>query len=163
MKPKRDLHNRVLAIAPSYRGFGFAMMDGDALVDWGVSMVTKDKNVRCLSKVESFLDHYQPDLMAMENYAHSRRSPQIRTLVRQITKLAASRDIRVKLFTRGQINRAFCANDRGSKNALAEAVAKRFPDELGFRLPPKRRPWMSEDYRMDIFDAAAFGLMARLA
>jgi len=25
-------------------------------------------------------------------------------------------------------------------------------------LPPKRRPWQSEDYRMTIFDAAAVGI-----
>jgi hypothetical protein len=37
------------------------------------------------------------------------------------------------------------------------AIAKRFP-ELALRLPRFRKPWMSEDYRMSIFDAAAFGL-----
>jgi hypothetical protein len=26
---------------------------------------------------------------------------------------------------------------------------------FGFRFPPKRREWMSEDYRMGIFDAVA--------
>ena len=42
---------------------------------------------------------------------------------------------------------------------MAEILAKRLPEELGFRLPPKRRAWMSEDYRMDIFDAVALALM----
>jgi hypothetical protein len=31
-----------------------------------------------------------------------------------------------------------------------------------FRLLPKRRPWMSEDSRMNIFDAVALGLVFRL-
>ena len=39
---------------------------------------------------------------------------------------------------------------KGTKHALTEIPANKFPDELGFRLPPKRRPWMSKDYRMDI-------------
>jgi len=30
--------------------------------------------------------------------------------------------------------------------------------ELLSILPPKRRPWQSEDYRMTIFDAAAVGI-----
>ena len=42
---------------------------------------------------------------------------------------------------------------------MAEILVKRFPEELGSRLPPKRRPWMSEDSRMDIFDAVALALM----
>ena len=60
---------------------------------------------------------------------------------------------------REQVRRVFFANGQGTKHALAEILAKRFPEELGFRLPPKRRPWMSEDYRMDIFDAVALALI----
>ncbi|MGH7993063.1 MAG: hypothetical protein ACREDQ_06080 [Limisphaerales bacterium] len=44
-------------------------------------------------------------------------------------------------------------NPKGTKQALAERLALKFPVELGSRLPPKRRAWMSEDPRMDIFDA----------
>jgi hypothetical protein len=52
----------------------------------------------------------------------------------------------------------FFAEGQGTKHALAEMLAGRFPEELASRLPPKRRPWMSEDYRMDIFDAVALAL-----
>jgi hypothetical protein len=51
---------------------------------------------------------------------------------------------------------------RGTKHALAEIIAKRFPEELGSRLPPKRKPWMSEDSRMNIFDAVALALLPHL-
>ena len=34
-------------------------------------------------------------------------------------------------------------------------LAMQFPDELASRLPPKRKPWKSEDGRMDIFVAVA--------
>ena len=43
--------------------------------------------------------------------------------------------------------------EQGTKQACAETLAAKFPVELASRLPPKRRPWMSEDPRMDIFDA----------
>ncbi|MCX6925726.1 MAG: hypothetical protein NT154_21315, partial [Verrucomicrobia bacterium] len=59
------------------------------------------------------------------------------------------------------LRRVFCGARRGTKHALAEIIAQRFPEELGFRVPPKRRPWMSEDFRMDIFDAVALALMVR--
>jgi hypothetical protein len=42
--------------------------------------------------------------------------------------------------------------------APTRILAERFPEELGDRLPPKRRPWMSEDYRMGIFEVVALGV-----
>ena len=42
-----------------------------------------------------------------------------------------------------------------NKNEIARFIAARFP-ELARSLPPERKPWMSEDSRMAIFDAAAF-------
>jgi hypothetical protein len=42
---------------------------------------------------------------------------------------------------------------KATKQEIAEFVAKRFPDELASRLPPKRKFYKSEDSRMDIFDA----------
>jgi hypothetical protein len=52
-----------------------------------------------------------------------------------------------------------------NKNEIARFIAARFP-ELARSLPPERKPWMSEDSRMAIFDAAAlafasFGLAGR--
>jgi hypothetical protein len=44
-----------------------------------------------------------------------------------------------------------------NKAQMAQIVAAQFP-ELRSRLPPERKPWMTEDTRMATFDAAAFGL-----
>src|SRR2546422_6406966 len=78
-----------------------------------------------------------------------------------MTAMARSRKLRVTLFSRERVRQVFFADGKGTKDALAEILAKRFPEELGFRLPPKRRPWMSEDYRMGIFDAVALALTLR--
>jgi hypothetical protein len=66
--------------------------------------------------------------------------------------------MKVALFSQSQVRRAFLGDAVGTKHALANIIAERFPEELGFLLPPKRRDWMSEDYRMPIFDAAALAL-----
>jgi hypothetical protein len=150
----------VLSIAPSPKGFGFAVLDGETLVDWGVKVIPGANHAKCLFKVEKLMAHYHPDLLAMEDYKQSRRSARIRSLMRAIADTAAGRNIRVRLFTRGQIYASLCADGRKSKSALAEGLVERFPEELGFRLPRKRRDWTSEDYRMVIFDAVAFGLEA---
>jgi hypothetical protein len=61
----------------------------------------------------------------------------------------------VKRYSRKQVNLAFLSDERGTKHALAQYLAARFPEELSSRLPPKRRLWTSDDCRMDIFDAVA--------
>lgn len=158
-------HFRILAIAPSTRGFGFAILEGEAtLVDWGVKTVEGNKNARSLAKVDEMIAHYQPTVIVLQDHSSkdSRRSARIRTLSRQIIALASRRKVRVKLFSNKQVKEVFFAEGKGTKHALAEILAQRFPAELGFRLPPKRRPWMSEDSRMDIFEAVALALVLRL-
>jgi hypothetical protein len=49
------------------------------------------------------------------------------------------------------------ANCTPSKYAIAEAIAKHLP-AFERHLPPQRKPWMSEDSRMGIFNAAALAL-----
>ena len=158
-------HFRILAIAPSTRGFGFAILEGqDTLVDWGVKTVKGDKNVQSLAKVKKLIAHYQPGVLVLEDASakNSRRSPRIRKLSQQIIKLAEARKMIVKLFSRDQVMKTFIADGQGTKHVLAEIIAKRFPEELGSRLPPKRKPWMSEDSRMNIFDAVALALLPYL-
>jgi len=162
MKKFQTTYLRILAIAPSSRGFGFALFEGQGtLVDWGVKSVQGDKNAQCLAKVKDMIAHYQPGVVVLENTSvkNSRRSPRIRNLTRRIIALAASCNVGVRVFSRKQVRKDFFADGgEGTKYALAEKIAKRFPEELGFRLPPKRRAWESEDSRMDIFDAVAIAL-----
>ena len=164
MKKSLPQYPRILAIAPSTRGFGFAVIEGlDTLVDWGVKSITGDKNAGSVAKVEDVIAHFQPDVIVLEDTSIKpfRRSARIRALTKRIIRLRESRKVRVALFSREQVRQAFFADGQGTKYALAEILAKQFPDELGFRLPPKRRPWMSEDARMDIFDAVALALVLR--
>jgi len=153
---------RILAIAPSAWGVGFAVLEGpDTLVDWGVKTVKGDKNTRSVEKVKELIDHYHPEILALEDLSagKSRRSARIRDLGERIMGLATSSGIQVAVFSLEQVRQAFSSNGQETKQARAEALAKRFPEELGFRLPPKRRLWESQDRRMDIFDAVALALM----
>lgn len=151
---------RVMGIAPSSYGCGFAVMEGDnVLIDWGVKTVKGgDKNARCLSHIGNLIAHYRPTVIAIEDIRakESRRSARIRDLLQEIIMLAKEEKIQVKRCSRKKMSLAFLANEQGTKHALADNLAVRFPKELNWRLPPKRRLWMSDDRRMDIF--AAVGL-----
>ena len=135
------------------------------LVDWGVKSITGDKNTGSIAKVQELIAHYEPDVIVLEDTSIKpfRRCARIRALGMRIAAVAEKRSIAVLSFSREQVRRVFFANGQGTKYAMAEMLAKTFPEELGFRLPPKRRPWMSEDYRIAIFDAVALALMARNA
>jgi Holliday junction resolvasome RuvABC endonuclease subunit len=164
MTQPNQKHLRILAISPSTRGFGFAVLEGKAtLIDWGVKSVKESKNTRCLAKIGTLIAHYQPTIIVLQNHSDrdSRRSARIRALSRLIVALASRRKVMVKLFSNAQIRRAFVPDGKGTKYALAEILAQRFPEELGHRLPPKRRAWMSEDSRMNIFEAVALALLPR--
>lgn len=104
------------------------------------------------------IDYYQPDFMVLEDASavDSRRAPRIRRLVRQIISLAGNCDVKVELVLRKEIGQMLLGK-KATKYEIAQMLAECF-QQLSHRLPPKRKPWMSEDYRMDIFDAVAFGL-----
>jgi hypothetical protein len=85
----------------------------------------------------------------------SRSSARVQALTREIAAMAKGEHIKVGRYSRKQLNLALISNVSGTKHALAEYLAARFPEELSFRLPPKRRLWMNKDYRMGIFDAVA--------
>jgi hypothetical protein len=159
MKNTQPKHVRVLAIAPSTRGFGFAVFDGDALVDWGQKVVKGDKNGLCIPKVEKLIIDYEPDVLVIEDFARTKRGPRIRLLIQEIIDLAPKHNVGVKLFSRQEVYQVFFVDGEGTKDSLAAILAKRFPDELGIELPPKRETWESEDPKMAIFDAMAWGLM----
>jgi Holliday junction resolvasome RuvABC endonuclease subunit len=159
MQDPRSKNVRVLGIAPSSYGCGFAVMEGEnTLVDWGVKTVNGGgKNARCLSNVGNLVAHYQPTVIIIEDALAkgSRRSSRIRALIEKIVIMAKDENIKVKRYSRKQMNLAFLSDEQGTKHALAEYLAARFPEELSSRLPPKRRLWTSDDCRMDIFDAVA--------
>jgi hypothetical protein len=79
--------------------------------------------------------------------------PRIRRLGPQIVKLAKAKKVNVKLFSREQVMKVLIPDGKRTKHALAEIVAGQFPEQLGSKLPPKRKAWMREHYQMGIFDA----------
>jgi hypothetical protein len=162
MKYNKPPHHRVLAIAPSHRGFGYALFEGIFLVDWGTRVVSGKKNVSSLAEAKLLILQYQPGVLALEDLTDSKRGDRVRALVQGIIDLGRHCKVAVKQFSREQMNKAFFEKGEGTKYELAELMVKEFPEELGFRLPPKRRAWTSEDYRMALFDAVVLGLLLGL-
>ena len=151
---------RTLAISLSTRGFGYAVLEGGAFVDWGAKTPEGDINAGCVKSTEALIKTFTPDVVVMHDpFAKgSKRGDRARQLTSELTTLAKNQSLKVFLFSREQIRHAFSENGEPTKQDIAEDIARRFPEELGSRLPPRRRPWESENYRMGIFDAVSLAL-----
>ena len=162
---KRPLVNstRVLAIDPFSRGFGFVVLEGkDDLIDWGLKiwrLQAGNRNTWCLKQAGRLIDQYQPAVVVLENITgkRSRRGLRVQELIRKMLALAQEHKIRVRRLAPSDIQKAFAPVGATTKHQIALVIARQLP-ELAVHTPRYRKPWMSEDARMSIFDAAAFAL-----
>jgi hypothetical protein len=148
---------RILAIDPTHRGFGYVVIEEpDWLVDWGVCQVRTDKRERTLHKIADLIRRFGPDIVVIEatRHQHCRRGQHARDLIERIAALARTMDVAVRRVSMATVREHYADLGASNKDAVARLVADRFPELESF-LPPRRRPWMPEDERMAIFDALA--------
>lgn len=148
----------VLAVYATTRGFAFTLFeDSHSLVDWGVKEIGEPKkNTRCLESITKLIGSYRPDVVVLENCRTpaTLRTSRIRRLYAAIEAWNTSRALDTHLCSRSEIRETFSMWGASTKEQIADIIAQRLP-EFEHRRPPVRRPWMSEDSRMGLFDAAA--------
>jgi hypothetical protein len=144
---------RIVAIDLRVRSLGFLVLEGEKRVlDWGVKSFPESANAdvnQLRAKIDEFFAAYVPDTIVLRK----RRGAD--AMLSELERVARIRRVAVHFLTRRSVNSAFpgCRN----KDQIASAISEQLSD-LRFLLPPKRRIWMKEDYRMRIFDAAATGI-----
>jgi hypothetical protein len=155
---QRDTVTRVLAIDPFSRGVGFAVLEGpERLIDWGLKTTGRADNGKASRAIERLIVRFQPDVLAVEDSdaVGSRRCCRVQTLLDGI--ISAKARLPVRRVSRGQLGAIGPLPQAGTKYGRACLLAERFP-ELQLSLPRFRKPWMSEDDRMAIFDAVGFAV-----
>jgi len=155
---------RIVAIALTARGFGYCVMENQVILESGHKEVRGNKNSQSVSKIEKLLKRFLPSMLVLQdvNVAGCYRAPRIKTLHRQIIKLAGNREIKVSLLSGKLLRIALLGDVKGTKHEMAEFLAHKYPVELAGKLPPKRRAWENEDGRMDMFDAVGLAVVFRL-
>jgi hypothetical protein len=140
------------------RSFAFAVFEGpNDLLDFGARSFRMGANKVTVSprkKLATLFDDFDPSAVVIRDRAAQTRK--WKSVVDDaLRRESVERRVPIRFVTRPTIIKAFNGNDR--KYARAVALAERFP-ALASKLPPKRKCWQSEDYRMSIFDAAALGV-----
>lgn len=144
---------RVLAIDPTSKGFAYVVLEGrDFLIDWGARHVAHESCFR--TKIGVLCDRYAPNFMVLEGELGSRRGKRARARIVAAGQEAAARTMATVKVSQGQVRQELKTT---TKWQVAKMVAHQFP-ELKSRLPKPRRLWMTEDDRMNVFDALSFAL-----
>jgi len=153
--------NRILAIDPTSRGFGFAVLEDRPLrlLDWGVVEHRRNKNIGAPSRLLRLIREYQPTVIVTEKcrVRHASRCRTTHPFVDLIALLVEEVPIPIVTCSREQVRRAFSRHGAVTKEEIARVISEVFP-ELKPRLPKRREIWQSEDYRISIFDAVALGM-----
>jgi hypothetical protein len=148
----------VLSIYPNSRGLAFVVFEGPfAPIDWGTMAARgRFKNRACLRRISALFGEFQPTSLVLQNTftGGTPRTRRIRELNEAISVLAETQGIVLSAFTRNDVRQQFSYLDAPTKHQIAVEIAKHVP-AFERLLPPIRRPWMSEDNRMGVFDAAA--------
>ncbi len=157
-------NRRSVAVIPTNGGLGFAVLEGHDLLDWGVKHARNAWLADSLTQVHRLIAQYQPSSVVLERQSGSLRRARVRDLITRIATIARGSKVGVRELGWPTVRERLCGTTAATKEVVARAVVERFP-ELRPRLPQPRKPWMSEDVRMAIFDAVAFGVthLARVA
>lgn len=152
--------DRALAIHPTCRGFGYAVLElaKDELIDWGVrQVVPSEMEQRSLPKIAALIEKFAPSIVIVEDTRHPRcrRRGRGRALVDGIIEVAETMKIAVGRVPRVSVREDYRELGAKNKDAMARLIVARFP-ELRPVLPPRRKMWMPQNERMTIFDSVAF-------
>jgi hypothetical protein len=85
------------------------------------------------------------------------RVDRIKRLNTAIEALSEAYEVPVVSYSRTRVRTSFAATGALTKWWMATSIAKRIPAFERY-VPPIRKPWMSEDARMGLFDAASLAM-----
>ena len=131
MKQTTSKTLRILSIAPSARGFGYAVMEGDLILECGAKGTKGNKNLQAITKIEKLMTQFLPRVLVLQdvNAKGCHRTPRIKALHRQIIRLAAKQKCKAALFSGDKLRDALLGDIRGTKHEMAEAIARKYMAE----------------------------------
>jgi hypothetical protein len=155
-KHKSASAERRLALEVRSWKFGFAVLEGTNLLDWGVRRFPAGDSVAAIRRLVLVLTAYAPSIAIARRTRRAEHgsSAIAAQLLRTISGELHRRSIRFVVLARRDVRDFFVQQGRANKNAIAMTVADRF-ELLKSRIPRARRPWDPERSTVTVFDALA--------
>jgi hypothetical protein len=150
-------YKRVLALDIRPHRFGFVVLEGPTmLLDCGVKSFhsrPRPTKIPPSQKILTLLNDFFPSVIVVRD---RERHVDTARILETVRRQAKQRRFTLKFISRKMIVKAFAVTGK-NKHEVASVLAEQFLTLLS-KLPPRRKCWQSEDYRMSMFDAAAAGV-----
>ena len=153
---------RVLGIDPGTKYIGFALLEGDKLIHYGVKTVPElnsfdemlNEGKRIVSRL---MDDFQPNVLVVEKtfFGNNKDSVLLNTFTAQIRRIGKKKGLKVISIATNTVRKAVCGNGAASKEDVARAIVLKYPQLKPYLTSDKR--W-KEKYHRNMFDAIALGL-----
>lgn len=156
--PRRPL--TTLAINPSSKYLGIAVLQGEWLKDWRIKVLkgkwSKEKFERAEAIITALIEHHKPDALAIKKLHPARSSLNLTYLVERIKDLAHLKGLPAHQYTIQEIKDFFSPGDKINKKGLAGTIAARLPDLFQDYQDEQRR---KNPYLTRMFEAVAIGIV----
>jgi hypothetical protein len=161
MTPQMTKHKpilRLLAVDPMPRGFGFAVIERERLVDWGLKHIGPSNPER-VQATKQLIHRYAPSFLVVEDMEHPecQKGARARKLFVELRALASELRVNFVAVSWRMVRERVGGGADANKEIVAQNACILFP-ELELMLPLHRKIWQSESPRMSVFDATALGI-----
>ena len=119
-------------------------------------LISPVSNQKCLKRIRAYLEERRPTTIVLrdESARRFRGRDRTRKLLADIKRIAQDLDIHAFCYSRKNIIQVFERHGVRTKPEIAEQIVEWLP-MLKQQLPPVRKKWDSEHYRISLFDAVA--------
>lgn len=152
--PKKPL--KIIGINPGTRYLGIAIFQDSDLRDWRVKVFkgkwSKEKMEKIKNTVLSFINHYEPNILAIKNLPPSRRSENLKYLVSRIKEFVKRRDLKVYQYSIKELEKFFLPDEKKNKKNLVKKLTSEY-SELFHEFNREKRN--KNPYYLKMFEAVA--------
>jgi len=157
--PMRFLDFRVLAIDITSNGFAYLVLEGsERLVEWQLVYISPNTISAYLLRLRKIISQYSPEVLVLQEPKRAHHDSRSREILEKFKLQGRQCGLKTFCIDRTKVGLRFQRCGK-RKHDIARKISVLFP-ELRPKLPHPRRIWETEDNRMNLFDAASFGLTA---
>jgi hypothetical protein len=149
---------RILAVDLRPRRLGYATVEAPMyLLDSGVIRYTSAKEAT--ARIESLIGRFHPRVLVLRRISKKSRRNRARTriIIRRLCRCLRGSPVRIVFVSEPRLKKHFQRKGEITKQDIASSLASTFP-ELQWKLPPRRKSWEIENWRMSAFDAIALAV-----
>jgi len=123
---------RIMGINPGTRYLGIAIFLGSELREWRIKIFSgkwsKEKMEKIKRIVQGFIEHYEPNILAIKKLHPSRSSKSLKYLVNRIKELSRRKGLKVYQYSIKDIEKFFLPEEKTNKSKMVKVLASEYPD-----------------------------------